>query len=83
MGTRFILESRYRGDESVQAQLLKNKLAAHGYRYRPAIKTDSDGTLPRFQRFEKKAGEDDNMAEETSRLKESGVWANVRSLRLI
>ncbi|MEB3186395.1 MAG: hypothetical protein VKP72_03035 [bacterium] len=83
MGTRFILESRFRGDETVQAQLLKNKLAAQGYRYRPAIKTESDGSLPRFQRFEKKALEDDNLSEETSRLKESGVWANVRSLRLV
>lgn len=83
MGTRFLLETRFRGAETVASQLLKHKLVSLGYRYRPMMKLESGETENRFQRFERRATDDDLLYDETERLKNAGVWAGIRTLRLV
>lgn len=84
MKTRFLLETRFRGDDSVAAQLLKHKLVALGYRYRPQMRLESSGDYEgRFQRFERRASEEDSLEAESERLKAAGVWAGLRTVRFI
>jgi hypothetical protein len=83
MGTRFLAETRFRGEETVAAQLIKYKLQSLGYRFRPMMRLEGGEVENRFQRFERRAGEEDDLASETERLKNAGVWAALRSLRLL
>ncbi|HEY9857330.1 MAG TPA: hypothetical protein V6D05_16410 [Stenomitos sp.] len=83
MKTRFLLETRFRGDDTVAAQLLKHKLVALGYRYRPQMRVESGEFEGRFQRFERRANDEDSLESETERLKSAGVWAGLRTFRFI
>lgn len=83
MKTRFLIETRFRGDDTVAAQLLKHKLVSLGYRHRPQMRLESGDYEGRFQRFERRANEEDSLESETERLKSAGVWAGLRTLRFV
>lgn len=84
MKTRFLIETRFRGDDTVAAQLLKHKLVSLGYRFRPQMRLESGGDYEgRFQRFERRANDEDSLEAETERLKNAGVWAGLRTLRFV
>lgn len=83
MGTRFLVETRFRGEETVASQLLKYKLVSLGYRFRPVMKLESGETENRFQRFERRANEDEDVTTESDRLKAAGVWAGIRTVRFL
>lgn len=83
MARRFMLETRYRGEENLQAQSLQHRLAGLGYRLRPQLRLEADEPDFRFPIFERRGEEHESLQSETDRLKAAGLWTHLRALRLL